>query len=89
MTPAKQEALFAALGIAHPDWTAGFRSGYCHGVHEEEFRQAPSPTYLGRMDDYALGYLTGFAVRNGDCAGTDWYREVRDRVEEARASKAS
>jgi hypothetical protein len=83
-----QETLFKNLKAAHPGWTPKFTSGYVHGASDEELRGMPARAMvLGAedMDQYSLGYLTGFAMHRGtDVEIEKWFGFVGLLVEELR-----
>jgi hypothetical protein len=80
MTPSEQEALFIQLRRRFPDWSSTFTSGYVHGASDEGDRRQPRKGYLGaarRHDEYALGYIVGFAIRRGiDAEQERWLAPV-------------
>jgi len=85
MDPREQEKLFAKLRTAHPTWPLRFVSGYVHGARDESVRDRPPPVMARAGDEYALGYLTGFAMRRGeDAEHTGWFRFVSRVVKECR-----
>jgi hypothetical protein len=89
MTAKEQQDLFTDLGIVHPGWVPRFRSGFVHGAADEGEYRKPKAEYLEAVADreadvstsqYALGYLTGFAVyRGADAAFEPWFSFV-DRL---------
>jgi hypothetical protein len=87
MTPADQDKLFKELRVLHRDWMNRFTSGYVHGVSDEGDFKAPRPDFIqqaspeSRLDEYALGYLTGFAVHRGpDVEREPWFGFIGDLV---------
>jgi hypothetical protein len=88
MSVQAQEDLFNRLLATHPGWTTKFISGYVAGVQDEGLRKTPQAGYIGRAklrENYALGYLTGFALSRGaDAAFEKWFSLVDLLVEEAR-----
>jgi len=84
MTPDYQEKLFTSLRNAHPAWSVRRVSGYVHGANDESRLDQPMRDMQKRRDEYALGYLIGFAVRRGEDAEHEkWFRLV-GRIKECR-----
>jgi hypothetical protein len=84
MTGKEQEQLFTELRASHPEWAPKFCSGYVHGAVDELLRDKPKGTYIidaGKKEQYALGYLVGFAVRRGtDCELEPWFSVIGDMM---------
>ena len=89
MTPKEQEALYRDIHAVHPQWPPRFLSGYVHGAVDEENYRTPRSEMVHNahdLDHYALGYLTGFAMRRGQDAETElWFDFVALIVRDARA----
>ena len=76
MTIQEQEELFAFLRATPPNWSLKLCSGYVHGCVDEGKLKAPRGSLRSSKvhDDYALGYLAGFAVRRGEDAEREpWF----------------
>ena len=87
MTHAEQEALFATLRATHTDWSTQFVSGYVAGVVDEGIKTRPSSSLIHRRDQYAVGYLVGFAVHRGsDVEEAGWFGFVGDLVKGLRSA---
>ena len=87
MTPQESEKLFAVLQAAHPRWSAQFCSGFVHGARDEAEHKKPPKLYVDRPDQYARGYLTGFALyRGSDAECQSWFDFVGTSVEGAHES---
>ena len=83
MSPADQEKLFISLRGTHPTWSVQRLSGYVHGANDESRLGQPQRIMQNQQDEYALGYLTGFAVRRGEDAEYErWFRFIGDLVKE-------
>ena len=66
MTPKEQEVLYQKVRKKFRIWTDVRCSGYVHGVVDETRREGPHPKYVKKFpDDYALGYIRGFADARG------------------------
>ena len=81
MTVQEQTEMFQQLRKDHPTWTHTFCSGYIHGYIREGERKQPEPGYHQSAiggDEYAVGYLTGFAAARGvDAKIETWFAHAR------------
>jgi hypothetical protein len=86
MTATEQESMFKLLQRVHPTWSTYFVSGYIHGVQDEGLRPKPQGLYIRdarRLDQYALGYLIGFALHRGtDAESEPWFGFVGELVKD-------
>lgn len=87
MTPKEQEQLFLDLKTAHPTWSNQCLSGYAHGANDAARFARPKTIMRRRRDEYALGYLTGFAMRSPyyeDVERESWFHFVGDLIRDCK-----